>query len=256
MSGLAIVTGASAGLGVGFAEALAKRGQPLLLVARRADRLEQLAQRLRAQVPVETLSVDLGEHDGAQAVIAHVAGRPVATLINNAGAGVRGDFATIDRARQSAIVRLNCIALMDLCHGVLPGMIAAKSGGILNIASTAAFQPGPWMAVYYATKAFVLSFSEALHEEVRDQGVRVAALCPGPTHTEFAGVAGMTDMAMFARMASGPDAVVRDGLAALDANQAVKISGAMNTILAETVRLTPRGLARRIAGGLQKARQA
>ena len=223
MSGLAIVTGASAGLGVGFAEALAKRGQPLLLVARRADRLEQLAQRLRAQVPVETLSVDLGEHDGAQAVIAHV--------------------------------RLNCIALMDLCHGVLPGMIAAKSGGILNIASTAAFQPGPWMAVYYATKAFVLSFSEALHEEVRGHGVRVSALCPGPVNTEFAGIAGMTDMAAFKQMASGPDAVVRDGLAALDANEAVKISGTLNAVLANTVRFPPRGLARRIAGGLQKARQ-
>ncbi len=255
MTGLAIVTGASAGLGVGFAERLAARGQPLLLVARRGDRLSALAERLRATVPVDTLAVDLAADDAVAAVLSRVAGRPVATLINNAGVGARGAFAEIDGKRQADMIRLNCTTLIELCHGVLPGMIAAKSGGILNIASTAAFQPGPWMAVYYATKAFVLSFSESLHEEVRAHGVRVAALCPGPTRTEFAEVADMGDTQLFKRLASDPDAVVRDGLAALNANQAVKISGALNTVMAQSIRLIPRVVARRLAGSLQKARQ-
>jgi len=257
-SGLAIVTGASAGLGVGFAERLAERGQPLLLVARRADRLDALAARLRTKhgVTVETLAVDLAEDGASAKVAAHVAGRPVATLVNNAGVGARGQFADIDVARQADMIRLNCIALTELCHAVLPGMIAAGRGGILNVASTAAFQPGPWMAVYYATKAYVLSFSEALHEEVRAHGVRVSALCPGPTRTEFADVADMADSQLFKRMASDADGVVRDGLAALDANTAVAVSGLLNKVMAESVRLTPRLLARRIAGSLQKARGA
>jgi uncharacterized protein len=176
-------------------------------------------------------------------------------LINNAGVGARGAFSDLDRQRQLDIIGLNCTALIALCHGVLPGMIAAKSGGILNIASTAAFQPGPWMAVYYASKAFVLSFSEALHEEVRGQGIKVAALCPGPTKTEFADVADMGDSQLFKRFASDSAAVVRDGLAALDGNQAVKVSGMMNAVMAGSIRATPRGIARKVAGSLQKARQ-
>ncbi|CAM3174926.1 SDR family oxidoreductase [Sphingomonas antarctica] len=255
MAGLAIVTGASAGLGVGFAESLAAKGHDLLLVARRADRLDDLAAKLRATgVKVDVAAADLGAEGGVAAVVAAIGGRPVDLLINNAGSGLRGDFAKLDIAAQSAMVRLNCTSLMELSHAVLPGMIAAKAGGILNVASTAAFQPGPWMAVYYATKAFVLSFSEALHEEVKPHGVRVSALCPGPTKTEFADVAGMGESALFKMMGSGPDPVVRDGLAALEANQAVKISGAMNFMMAESIRLTPRGLARSIAGRLQKSR--
>lgn len=255
MAGLAVVTGASAGLGVGFAEQLAAKGHDLLLVARRADRLEDLASKLRAGgVKVDVAAADLGADGGVAATLAAIGGRPVDILVNNAGSGLRGDFAKLDIAAQSAMVRLNCMSLMELSHAVLPGMIAAKSGGILNVASTAAFQPGPWMAVYYATKAFVLSFSEALHEEVKDQGVRVSALCPGPTKTEFADVAGMGESALFKMMGSGPDPVVRDGLAALEVNQAVKISGAMNFMMAESIRLTPRGLARSIAGRLQKSR--
>ena len=256
MKHLAIVTGASAGLGLGFAEGLAARGHSLLLVARRADRLAELAVRLRARhgVAVDTLAVDLAEPGGVDSVIAAVGDLPVDVLVNNAGAGVRGPFATADRARQLAIVRLNCLALVELTHAVLPGMVARRSGGILNIASTAAFQPGPWLAVYYASKAFVLSFSEALHEEVLRQGVRVAALCPGPTRTEFADLAGMGDSPLFDRFASDPANVVRDGLAALDANTAVKVSGAVNAALAASTRAIPRGLLRKITGALQKGR--
>ena len=252
-----LVTGASAGLGEGFARALAAQGEPLILTARRTDRLDALAAELRARVRVDLFTADLADPAAPAQLLADIAaaGLTVDQLANNAGYGLRGAFADGDAAAQLGIIDVNCRALVALAHGVLPGMIARRQGGILNIASTAAFQPGPWMAVYYASKAFVLSFSEALHEEVKEHGVRVAALCPGPTLTEFADRAGMTDMALFTRLASGPDAVVRDGLAALNRNTAVKVSGAMNTVMAEGIRLTPRALARRIAGSLQKARQ-
>lgn len=255
-----LITGASSGLGEGFARALAARKHNLLLVARREERLRELATELERTegVSVATIALDLAAPDAGERLMADVAARglTVETLINNAGFGARGAFAEIDLAEQRRMIALNCTALMDLCHRVLPGMIERRRGGILNVASTASFQPGPWMAVYYATKAFVLSFSEALHEEVRGQGIRVAALCPGPTRTEFADVAGMRDSELFKRFASPSDAVVRDGLAALAHNQAVKISGALNAIMAESIRFTPRTLARRIAGGMQKARKA
>lgn len=258
-----LITGASAGLGEGFARALGAQRRNLMLVARRDERLKRLAAQLaeRHGVRVETLAIDLAEEDAGERVMAEAAtrGLSVDTLINNAGFGARGAFAEIDLAEQRRMIALNCTALTDLCHRVLPDMIARRRGGILNVASTAAFQPGPWMAVYYATKAFVLSFSEALHEEVREHGVHVAALCPGPTQTEFADVAGMRDSELFkrfARFAAPPDEVVRDGLAALEANRAVKVSGALNAVMAESIRFTPRTLARRIAGGLQKTRQA
>ena len=255
----ALITGASAGLGEGFARALAADRHDLILTARRADRLEALAADLRGQhgVAVHVIAADLADPSAPGRLMAEVAaaGLIIDTLVNNAGYGLRGPVAALDAGEQLGIVDVNCRALVALACAVLPGMIERRSGGILNIASTAAFQPGPWMAVYYASKAFVLSFSEALHEEAKPHGVRVAALCPGPTHTEFAGRAGMTDIALFTKLASGPDAVVRDGLAALKGNQAVKVSGAANALMAESIRFTPRFLARRIAGSLQKARQ-
>ncbi len=256
--GAALITGASSGLGEGFARALAAERQALILTARRADRLEALRAELVAKhgVAVEVIATDLAAPDGPAAVMRAVTARglTIDTLINNAGFGTRGAFAEADAATQIGMVDLNCRALVALAHAVLPGMVALGRGGILNIASTAAFQPGPWMATYYASKAFVLSFSEALHEEVRGTGVHVAALCPGPTRTEFAALAGMSDMALFERLAGDADAVVRDGLAALKANRAVKVSGAANAIGAGGVRFLPRALARRIAGGLQKRR--
>ena len=254
----ALITGASSGLGEGFARALAAEGQTLILTARRAERLEALRVELTAKhrVAVEVIAADLAAPDGPDEVMRAVAARglTVDTLVNNAGFGTRGAFAEADAASQVGMVDLNCRALVALAHAVLPGMVARGRGGILNIASTAAFQPGPWMATYYASKAFVLSFSEALHEEVRRTGVHVAALCPGPTRTEFADVAGMHDSALFERLAGDADAVIRDGLAALKANRAVKVSGTANAIGAGGVRFLPRALARRMAGGLQKRR--
>ena len=253
-----VITGASAGLGEGFARVLAAQKRNLLLVARREERLASLAVELaeRHGVAVEVLALDLAADGAGDTLMREAAARGLVIdqLINNAGFGSRGSFVEIDLAEQKRMIALNCTSLMELCHLVLPGMIERKRGGILNVASTAAFQPGPWMAVYYATKAFVLSFSEALHEEVRAHGVKVAALCPGPTRTEFADVAGMRDSELFKRFASDAGAVVRDGLTALDSNTAVKVSGALNMMMAESIRLTPRLIARRLAGGLQKRR--
>ncbi|WP_375429585.1 SDR family NAD(P)-dependent oxidoreductase [uncultured Sphingomonas sp.] len=254
----ALVTGASAGLGDGFARALAKEGQDLILTARRVDRLEALATKLRAAhgVAVHVFAADLARPGATEELLADVAaaGLSIDLLVNNAGYGARGGFAELDRDEQLGIVDVNCRALVALAHGVLPQMIARGSGGILNVASTAAFQPGPWMAVYYASKAFVLSFSEALHEEVRDKGVRVSALCPGPTRTEFADRAGMKDLASFDAVWADADAVVRDGLAAVRANSAVKVSGTINTLMADSVRFLPRILARKVTGTIQKRR--
>lgn len=252
-----LITGASAGLGEGFARAFAAEGKDLILTARRVDRLEALAAALRGMgVTVDIFAADLANPTAPTKLIADIAaaGLGIDTLINNAGFGLRGPVADLDADQQVGMIDVNCRALVALSRAVLPQMIAAGQGGILNVASTAAFQPGPWMSVYYATKAFVLSFSEGLHEEVKDRGVRVAALCPGPTRTEFAEVAGMGDSALFQRFASDADTVVRDGLKALSANQAVKVSGAMNLVSAEAIRFAPRGLARRIAGSLQKGR--
>lgn len=253
-----LITGASAGLGEGFARALAAQGEDLILTARRVDRLEALAADLRSAhaIHVHLFPADLTSPEAPTKLLADIAaaGLPIDQLINNAGFGIQGAFADGDVAGQLGMIDLNCRALVALTHGVLPQMIARKSGGILNIASVAAFQPGPWLAVYYASKAFVLSFSEAIHEEVKPHNVRVAALCPGATRTEFAAVAGMSESALFKTFASNADAVVKDGLKALAGNQAVRISGAANTLMAESIRLTPRFLARRIVGALQRTR--
>lgn len=255
----ALVTGASAGLGTHFALALAKRGHNLVLVARRKDRLEQLAGMIRDKHGVAThvVPADLAKKTAISKLVQTVErdGMTIDLLVNNAGFGARGSFVEIDRALQARMIDVNCRALVELCHAFLPSMIARRGGGILNVASTAAFQPGPWMAVYYATKAFVLSFSEALHEEVKEHGVHVSALCPGPTRTEFAQIAVMGDSELFKRLAGPPEKVVADGLNALRANRAVAVSGAMNKVSASSIRFVPRGLARRLAGAMQKVRQ-
>jgi len=250
-----LITGASAGLGTLFAEQAAAASHDVILVARRADRLDALAAKLTATgVSAYVIACDLGAAGAVAGLMGEIAARRlvVNTLVNNAGFGVRGTFAEGEGAVQAAMIELNCRALVELAHAVLPGMLAARRGGILNIASTAAFQPGPGMAVYYATKAFVLSFSEALHEEVRRSGVRVTALCPGPTRTEFAEVAGMGSSGFFDKNAADPATVVREGMAALAQGRAIKVSGAMNAVMAGSVGLLPRGVARKISARVQK----
>ncbi|MBA4048441.1 MAG: short-chain dehydrogenase [Sphingomonas sp.] len=257
MGDTALITGASAGLGAHFAQALAAQGHDLILTARREDRLHALAERLRAAhgVAVHVHAADLAAPGAVAGLMRAIeqAGLGVNMLVNNAGFGARGDFAALDGAMQARMIDLNCRALVELAHAVLPGMLQMRRGGILNIASTAAFQAGPQMAVYYASKAFVLSFSEALHEEVRGRGVHVTALCPGPVETEFFEANAMADVA-FRRFASGTEPVIRDGLRALRANRAIKVSGAANATLAFLTRFAPRIVARRAAAAIQRKR--
>jgi short-subunit dehydrogenase len=179
------------------------------------------------------------------------AGEQVDLLINNAGFGLRGRFVELDAAREREMIDLNCGALTDLCRVVAPQMIERRSGGILNVASTAAFQPGPKMAVYFATKAFVLSFTEALHEELKPHGVKVSALCPGPTRTEFGEVAGIATLGQFDRLSMDAEPVVRAGIHGLERNQAVVIPGAINKAGAWSTHLAPRSVVRKIAGSLK-----
>ncbi len=253
-----LITGASAGLGAGFARAFAARGDNLVLVARRTARLQALANDLISAhgIDVHVITSDLTEAGAVAQLQIELEDQScvVTHLVNNAGYGLRGNFVDMDGPSQARMIDLNCRALVELCHAFLPAMVAVRRGGILNIASTAAFQPGPWMAVYYASKAFVLSFSEALHDEVRASGVTVTALCPGPTRTEFFETAQMNDTALSRYMAGDSDKVIRDGIAALDRNRAVAISGLLNTVIAQSIRFTPRALARWIAGALQKRR--
>jgi short-subunit dehydrogenase len=247
-----LITGASAGLGVDFARQLSKQGSRLVLVARRKDRLDALAAELGNARAVE---LDLAEAGAANRLLADVAAHDehVDCLVNNAGFGLRGRIAEQDGKRLRQMIDLNCGVLTELTHGVLPGMIERGTGGILNVASTAAFQPGPGMAVYFATKAYVLSFTEALHEEVRGTGVHVTALCPGPTSTEFGAVAGFETKPgdMFDKMSAQSAPVVAAGLAALSANKAIEIPGATNKIGAQGARFLPRSVIRRIAGVLK-----
>ena len=245
-----LITGASAGLGVEFARQLSTHGRRLVLVARRKDRLDALATSLGN---ARAVAMDLEAPDAASLLMRDVeaAGEHVELLVNNAGYGMHGRFAELDGERQRAMIDLNCGTLTGLCRAVAPGMIARRSGGILNVASTAAFQPGPGMAVYFATKAFVLSFSEALHEELKPHGVQVSALCPGPTRTEFGEVAGFGPAGSFDRLSMDAAPVVRAGLKGLESNRAVVIPGLVNKAGAQSTRFAPRAFVRKIAGSLK-----
>ncbi|MEA3043114.1 MAG: uncharacterized protein QOH47_952 [Sphingomonadales bacterium] len=245
-----LITGASAGLGAEFARQCAARGEPLALVARRRDRLEALAAGLGGEVHI--FQADLAGEGAAASLVAELEaeGLGVGTLINNAGFGLAGKFADRPLARLSEMIDLNCRTLVELCHLVLPAMKARGAGAILNVASTAAFQPGPNMAVYYATKAFVLSFTEALHHELKGSGIKVSALCPGPTESEFGAVADSHSPAL-ERMKGPADAVVRAGLRGLDRNRAVVIPGLANKVTAQASRFLTRAAMRRIVGRIK-----
>jgi short-subunit dehydrogenase len=198
------------------------------------------------------LPADLAEADAPARLMGDVEalGLEIATLVNNAGFGLTGRFAELPLDRQLEMVALNVRAVVELTGLVLPSMRRRCSGGILNVASTAGFQPGPGMAVYFATKAFVLSFTEALHQELKGTGIKVSALCPGPVATEFAQVAGMTSP-VFNRLAVRPGGVVAAGLRGLSRNRAVVVPGWSAKLGAQGYRLLPRGVMRRIVAGLK-----
>jgi len=235
---------------VEFARQLAADGHRLVLAARRTDRLEALARELGK---ARAVTIDLSKSGSAAKLLADLDanGETVDLLINNAGFGLIGKFAELDAKRERQMIDLNVATLTDLCRAVAPGMIKRKGGGILNVASTAAFQPGPKMAVYFATKAFVLSLSEALHEELKPHGVRVSCLCPGPTRTEFGDVAGFGGNGLFDRVAMDAPGVVKAGLDGLKKNKAVVVPGLVNKIGAFSGRLVPRSVTRKIAGSIK-----
>ncbi len=247
---VALITGASAGLGVEFARQLSRRGHRLVLVARRKDRLEALARELGN---ARAVAIDLSKANSAAKLMADLdaSGEQVEILVNNAGFGLIGRFAELDPKRERQMIDLNVGTLMDLCRAIAPGMIERKSGAILNVASTAAFQPGPKMAVYFATKAFVLSFTEALHEELKPHGIKVSCLCPGPTRTEFGEVAGFGGNGAFDKLAMEAGEVVEAGLKGMDRNRAVVVPGWVNKIGAVSTRFAPRSVVRKIAGAIK-----
>jgi hypothetical protein len=210
-----LVTGASSGIGRELARVFAVNKSNLILVARNQSKLDEFAKELRTRHGgrVEVFSKDLSEPGAAESLGAglRAEGLAVDVLVNNAGFGVHGPFAEIELARQSQMIQLNVLALTELCRLLLPAMRQRQRGGILNVASTAAFQPGPFMAVYYATKSYVLSFTEALAEELSEEPVTVTCLCPGPTKTGFAAEAEMEATPLFQKFGMDAPEVARQG---------------------------------------------
>ncbi len=239
----ALVTGASSGIGWALAEELAAGGAHIVLTARRRHRLTKLGKGLHKTygVRIEVLAADLDQPDAPDAIFAFTSERGIVVdlLVNNAGVGSYGEFRTNQRPRELGIVQVNCAAVVHLTHLYLPGMVERRSGDILIVASTGAYQGVPYMATYAASKAFDLLFAEALAEEVKRYGVRVCALCPGPTTSEFQDVAGVPQQ-MAMGMEERADQVARTGLRALAAGEHSVISGFTNWLGVEIQRVTPR----------------
>lgn len=246
----ALVTGASSGIGAALARLFAQRGYNLVIVARGRQALQDLADDLtrRHGASVAVLPKDLSLPEAPQEIVAELTrqGTQVDVLVNNAGFASYGAFAETDTQHELQMMQVNMVALTHLTKLLLPGMIQRRSGKILNIASTAAFQPGPLMAVYYATKAYVLSLSEALAEELRGSGVSVTALCPGPTRSGFQERAGMQESRLVQGEIMDVETVARAGYSALMSGRRIVIPGAQNRATAFAVRLLPRGLVTRL----------
>jgi uncharacterized protein len=246
----ALVTGASSGIGAAFAVRLARDGSDLIIVARNRARLEEQARHLRADhgVEVEVLPADLTEPAELRVVEKVIEDAHLDLLVNNAGFGTAGAFAELDAAKEEEEIRLNVLALVRLTRVALPGMLARNRGAIINVSSMAGLQAAPYNATYGATKAFVNSFTEALSEEVRGTAVRVQALCPGFTRTEFQDRAGIdvSSIPSFAWMTA--DAVVDASLAALHRGDIVCIPGLGNRALATMTGAVPRSFTRRVLG--------
>ncbi|NEQ23161.1 MAG: SDR family oxidoreductase [Microcoleus sp. SIO2G3] len=243
----ALITGASMGIGETFARILAARSTDLILVARSQDKLDRLAEELRAQhsIRVETIAQDLTATDAATTIFNQVkaSGSTVDLLVNNAGFGEYGAFAELDRSKQLQMIQLNVLALVDLTHQYLQEMRSRRSGSIINLASTAAFQGMPYFSVYAATKAFILSFTEALAEENREFGVRILAVCPGPTATDFFQDANFPPVLanLAGRAATPKEVVVLDALTALEKEQSIVVPGQFyNHLFANVHRILPR----------------
>lgn len=254
----ALVTGASSGIGVDLAQCFAQDGYDLILVARSEAALKDVADTLARTYHIKAtpIAADLAKEGAGRKLADDIRARnlSVNVLVNNAGYGIAGAFAFSEEAPQLGMIDLNVRALAELTHIYWPSMIASKRGGVLNVASTAAFQPGPLMAVYYASKAYVLSFSEALAEELRNTGVTVTALCPGPTKTEFAAAADIENTRLFNSVVADAKSVAEFGYEATMEGKRVAIPGMMNKIVAQSNRIAPRILATKLVRMLQERR--
>jgi short-subunit dehydrogenase len=256
--GTALVTGASSGIGLELVKLFARDGYHVVMVARGAEKLREIGRELemRTGAVATVIGTDLADPAAPPEILKRLEGEgiEVDVLVNNAGYGTYGPFAGTDAVRELGMIQVNVTALTHLSKLFLPGMLHRKRGALLNVASTAAFQPGPLMAVYYATKAYVLSFSEALANELEGTGVTVTALCPGPTRTGFQAGAKMER----SRLVRGPwvmDAarVARAGYDGMRRGKTLVIPGLANRLLAQSVRFTPRKLVTRIVRGMQSS---
>ena len=259
--GVALITGASSGLGLEFAKLFAKDGHSLILVARRKDLLEQEAARLRSEFPaikVNIVDMDLGVPGAGRQLFDKVNAQNlnIEFLVNNAGFGNTGSFSQQSLAKEMQLIDLNVRTLVELTHLFLPGMIKAGAGKILNVGSVAGFQPGPMMSTYYASKAFVNSFSEGLHEELKGTGVTCTVLAPGATATEFAKASGVENARLFASGSVASSMTVAEvGYRAMMRGCALAIPGFKNNMMVQSVRFSPRFLVRKIAAYVNKPAQ-
>ena len=252
----ALITGASSGLGRSLALLFARDGFDVVLVARREAALEEVAAAVRMLGRTAHVQpADLSLADGVARLHQRLEqeGITVDVLVNNAGFGMQGRFDRIPLDRQLAMIQVNVTSLTALTRALLPGILARNRGGVLNVASTAAFQPGPLMAVYYATKAYVLSFTEGIAEEVAGSALKVSCLAPGPTATGFAAEASMTNSALFRLGAMDADRVARIGFEGWKAGKTLVIAGLRNRVGAFAIRFVPRAMARRITKRLNAA---
>jgi short-subunit dehydrogenase len=242
---VALVTGASSGIGAAFARSLAARGHDLVVVARTKHALDELA--ASVAVEVEVIAADLATDDGVAMVEARLRDG-VDLLVNNAGFGTTGKFAELPIEEEDREIRLNVLALTRLTGAAVPGMVARGRGGVVNVASIAAFQPTPGTATYGGTKAYVLSFTQALREELRGTGVKALVLCPGFTRTEFQERANYEVKGLAARFWQTPEEVVETTLSALDRDSGICVPGWQNKVAAGATHLAPRRLLPRVAG--------
>lgn len=260
MGEVALITGASSGLGLEYAKLFAAHQKDLVLVARRKERLDALAKEISAArgVKVEVIAADLADPTTPGRIAEEVKrrGLEIEYLVNNAGFGTSGPFAESDLAKELEMVQVNIAALLELARAFLPPMIRRGHGRVLNIGSTAGFQPGPFMAVYYASKAFVNSFTEALWYELKGTGVTATVSCPGATATEFAAVAGTEKSRLFKLGSMKAADVAREGYEAMLQGKPMVVHGLKNRVLAASVRFSPRGTVRAIAASMNHAPRA
>lgn len=261
MKRTALITGASGGIGRALAHEFARHGYDLVLIARNPDALDDVRRAVTDSQPgadgrpvdVHVIAADLARPNGGSAIVGRLqsAGLHVDVLVNNAGFGLQGEFAELTLAHQLEMLQLNVTTLTELTRLLLPPMLARRAGGVLNVASLAAFQPGPLMSVYYATKAYVLSFTEGIAEEVAGSGLKVSCLCPGPTASGFATRAAASGTNLFTRRRLMPvEDVAREGFDGWNSGRVVVIPGFGNRQAALVVRILPRAMMRRIVKGL------